>query len=545
MATQTPASPEPLRLKLLLIEDDLTDAALTTRELRKGGFAPEVTRVDHAEALRSALLTPGWDVILSDWSMPGFSGAEALALVQELAPEVPFLFVSGVLGEERAVEAMRAGARDFVVKGNPARLCAAIRRELEETRVRRAQRSAEQALRAEEMRTRLLMDAVPAGIVELDLGGLDAWCQAHFGGDAAALSRRIETDRAVLLDALGQLKLLHTNGEVFRILAVAPNFEALSRGGARFLLPETEAPLTELLAAMCSGVSSHQAALSVVNAAGRRVELLLTYRLATGETSRRGCLSLLDVTTLRQMEERLRVGERLEALGRLASGIAHDVNNLVTVIDSGVSLVELRAGSDPKLHEPLKTIREASQQAAALTRQLLHFSRQGTHRPARVEVNSAIMAIEPLLRRLLGERVGLRLGLEARAALTFIDPSQLSQVLLNLVGNAGDASREGGTVSLDTAVVRLDPNDPRRASFDTEGERFVRITVADAGHGMDDVTRQRAFEPFFTTKPEGRGTGLGLATVYGIVREAHGCVDVESSLGVGTRVDVYLAEVPR
>jgi two-component system cell cycle sensor histidine kinase/response regulator CckA len=236
---------------------------------------------------------------------------------------------------------------------------------------------------------------------------------------------------------------------------------------------------------------------------------------------------------------RLQGMQKMEAVGRLAGGIAHDFNNIVQAIGGYSELLqESLAPGDPR-RETVDEILRAGDRAAALTRQLLAFSRQQVMQPRVLDLNGVVQTIESLLRRLIGEDVSLAARLSPELWSVRADPLQLEQVLMNLVVNARDAMPTGGTITIETENASLDPSAGTDAFSVTRGP-YVLLSVTDTGHGMPAEVRARAFEPFFTTKELGRGTGLGLSTVYGIVKQTGGYIWVDSELGQGTRIRIYL-----
>jgi PAS domain S-box-containing protein len=245
-----------------------------------------------------------------------------------------------------------------------------------------------------------------------------------------------------------------------------------------------------------------------------------------------------DVTAQRNIAEQLRQSQKLDAVGRLAGGIAHDFNNLLTVINSVSDLMLDELGDAERLREDVLDIRDAGSRAASLTRQLLAFSRCQALKPSPLDVNDSIREMSTLLRRLIGENIALDLELSGPLPRVTVDPGQLSQVIMNLAVNARDAMPRGGRILIETSVLELSPE--RAVRFDAEPGRVVQITVTDTGHGMDAETRMHAFEPFFTTRGQGDGTGLGLATVYGIVKQSAGGVIVHSEPGRGATFQIVL-----
>jgi PAS domain S-box-containing protein len=242
---------------------------------------------------------------------------------------------------------------------------------------------------------------------------------------------------------------------------------------------------------------------------------------------------------LRQSEDQLRQAQKMEAVGQLAGGIAHDFNNLLMVIQGDSDLILRRLPEGHGLRRNAEGIREASQQAAALTRQLLAFSRKQVLTPKMVDLNSVVAGMQTMLQRLLGETIHLVTVPSADVGLVRADPGQVEQVIMNLAVNARDAMPDGGRLTLETGHLELDETAAREHSEAVPGE-YVMLAVSDTGCGMDESTRTRLFEPFFTTKEQGKGTGLGLSTVYGIVKQSGGHIWVYSEVGRGTTFKICL-----
>ncbi len=242
-----------------------------------------------------------------------------------------------------------------------------------------------------------------------------------------------------------------------------------------------------------------------------------------------------DVTEQRQLEEQLRQSQKLEAIGRLAGGVAHDFNNMLTAIGGYTALALEHAETGSTLRGDLDEIRKATDRAALLTRQLLAFSRKQVLMPELLNLNGVVLELESMLRPLIGEDVALTTQLDPALGPIEADPGQLHQVVMNLVVNARDAMPSGGAITIETANSDVEENDDA-----IEPGRYVTLTVRDTGQGIDEPTLRQIFEPFFTTKDAGKGTGLGLATVYGIVKQSGGYVAVDSELGVGSAFTIYL-----
>ena len=362
------------------MEDREDDAVLVVRELERIGRPLAWERVDSPGAMRAALERERWDVIISDFVMPGFGAIAALALSREHDPDVPFLIVSGTIEEETAVEALRLGADDFITKGRLARLGPAVLRSLRDSEARQARRTAEQ---------------------------------------------------------------------------------------------------------------------------------------------------------------RLRQAQKMELVGQLAGGVAHDFNNLLGVIHGYGELLRKGLADDEGSQRRLDHILEAAQRGAALTRQLLAFGRRQPLETRVVGLNALVSGMEPMFRRLISEDIEIVTVLDEGLYTVLADPTQLEQVLLNLAVNARDAMEPGGRLTIETANVALDAAYAATHPDVTPGDYAV-LAVSDTGHGIDRDTLGHVFEPFFTTKEPGKGTGLGLATVYGIIRQSGGHVAVYSEPGRGTSFKVYL-----
>ena len=490
-------------LRLLLVEDSETDAELLVRELKRSGFAPQFERVQTPAAMTAALERHPWDLVVGDYSMPQFSGTAAFDLLREKGLDVPFIFVSGTITEETAVRAMRAGAKDCVRKGDLRRLVPVIERELRESEERRARRRAEASYAA-------LVEHAPVGIYRSTPAGrflsANAAAARILGYESPADLLQLDLGRDVYADAAERQRLIALDTYPDREYA---DVEATwkRKDGRRVAV---------------------QLSVRAVRDAEGRVEFYETF--------------VKDVTEQRRLETQLVQAQKMEAVGRLAGGIAHDFNNLLTVILSYSDLLLEDLPPDDPRRDDVVEIRKASEGAGALTRQLLAFSRQQVLQPRVLDLNAAVVHIGKLLGRVLGEDIHLATSLAPGLGAVKVDPGQLEQIVMNLAVNARDAMPQGGRLSIETANVEMDEEYVRGHPLAKAGP-YVMLAVSDSGVGMDAVTQARIFEPFFTTKEAGKGTGLGLATVYGIVKQSGGFIWVYSEPGHGTSFKIYLPRV--
>jgi two-component system, cell cycle sensor histidine kinase and response regulator CckA len=512
MKTSVPASAAgraSLPLRALLLEDNPRDAELCMLELRNAGFELEADAVNSREGFAAKLQSQSYDVILSDYRIPGWNGAEAFRVLQQSGKDIPFILVTATLGEEAAVELIKQGVTDYILKDRLARLPTAVRRALEEKAVREARKGTEEALRRSEARARRLVESNIIGIGIGDLSG----------------------------------KLIDANNEFLKIVCYTS--EELLSGELRWdrMTPpehrETDRQAAEQLSS--TGVASPWEK-ELFRKDGSRVPILIGATTLAADGGVEAVSFILDLSERKMLEQQLRQAQKMEAIGLLSGGIAHDFNNLLSVI-LGYSEVMLdRVDIDGQTRHQCEEIKRAGERAATLTRQLLAFSRQQVLQPAVLNLNTVVVETEKMLQRLIGEDIDLQTSLDPALGSVKADPGGIGQIIMNLAVNARDAMPKGGKLLIETANADPDEQYALHHPPFVPG-RYVCLAVADTGVGMDPETRSRVFEPFFTTKGVGKGTGLGLSSVYGIVKQSGGYIWVYSELGNGSVFKIYLPRV--
>lgn len=489
-------------LSILHLEDDPLDAELVKATLLSEGFKCEISRAATRDEFSSALDRSNLDVILADFTLPGFDGLSALSIARQKRPELPFIFVSGSLGEEVAIESLRSGATDYVLKHRMSRLTPALLRALEEVEQRRLREEFEKKILFQAS----LLDQVRNGIIATDSDG-----------------RIVHWNR--FAETLFQWKADEVMGrEVMEVTFPAKNREKAA----------------QIMSELRSG-GFWEGEVEMVRKDGSIFTgYVIDTLIRSGDTT--GFVGVsIDITDRKSLEEQFRQAQKMEAIGRLAGGVAHDFNNLLTAIIGYSQILISRFDDDDRARSELEEIEKAGKRAAALTSQLLAFSRKQTMQPKMLNLNSIVLDFQKILKRVIGEDVEIEVSLEPDLPHVKADPGHMEQLIMNLAVNARDAMPHGGTLSITTSSQILEKG-YLQENFEVQPGPYVVLTVSDEGSGMDEETKSRIFEPFFTTKEAGKGTGLGLSTVYGIIKQAGGHIRVESALGEGSTFRVFLPQ---
>lgn len=499
------------KLRILILEDSVDDTELIEHELRRAGLDFVSKRVETEEAFISGLEGFAPDIILSDYQLPSFDGISALTRTIETLPDVPFLFVSGTMGEELAVEMLKNGATDYVLKDRLAKLAPAVQRALNEKYDRIKHRLAEQALKISEERYRRITEAISDYIYTVRIENGQPVETSH---SEACFAVTGYTGEEFKDDPYLWLKMVI---EEDRPLVKRQAEEVLS---GHFPRPIEHRIIRKDLVT-------------------RWVEstMVPNYDIHNTLVSYDGILR--DITERRNLEAQLLHSQKMEAVGQLAGGIAHDFNNILSAVINYLYLLGNKAKDDNALNEDIRQISSLVMKASDITKGLLAFSRKHVITSSPVNLNASVRNMEKLLGKFIGEDIEISLRLTDREPVIMSDNAQIEQIIINLATNARDVMPGGGQLSIETDVVTIDSTYVKNEGFGQPGT-YALLTVTDTGSGMDEETRQKIFEPFFTTKGIGRGTGLGLAIIYGVVTQHKGFIHVSSCPGKGTTFRIYL-----
>jgi PAS domain S-box-containing protein len=489
-------------LRLLLVEDSEDDAMLLTRELRRGNYDPVYERVDTAAAMSEALDREQWEIVIADYAMPQFSGISALQVLQQKQLDLPFIIVSGTIGEDVAVGAMKAGAHDYMNKDNLARLVPAVERELREAKVRQERIVAQEQIREQAA----LLDVAQDAIIVQDLE--DRIC--FWNKSAERLYGW--TSQEVIGKKVAELLFADPTAT----LHLTPHPSLLTRKG------------------------EWQGELDQVTKEGEEIIVESRWRLMRDGSGQPKSVLVVntDITEKKKLEIQFLRTQRLESIGTLAGGIAHDLNNVLAPILMGLEIIKMKL-PDPESQKVLATLEASTKRGADIVRQVLAFARGLEGRHAELQVKHLVREIAHMAQETFPKYIDIRVEIPVTPWVILGDATQLQQVLLNLCVNARDAMPNGGKLLIRAENVRLDEN-YARMHLEAKPGIYVLLTVTDTGMGIPPAIIDKIFEPFFTTKPVGQGTGLGLSTILGIVRSHGGFINVYSDVGKGTSFKVYL-----
>ncbi len=608
-------------IRVLLVEDLASDADLARREISRALRSADFHRVETAEDFLNELKVFQPDLIVSDFKLPAFDGLTALRITREESPATPFIILTGSQNEDTAVECMKAGANDYVIKEHIVRLGPAAKGALEQKRLLQEKRLAEEKLKEKTLELEAYFTLSLNLLCIADMNGYfrrlnPAW-EKTLGYSLSQLEGHKFIDLVHPDDIPATMEAMETLSAQHELYGFTNRYRAKS-GEYRWLewrahpagnliysaahdITDRVRMVNELrkfqLAVEESGstveITDSNGVIEYVNhkfekvtgysreeVIGRKPSILKSGRVAPevyedlwrtilsgkewhGELENKTkdgryfwehiSISALrnpqgditnfvavkeDITEKRSLENQLLQAQKLEGIGRLAGGVAHDYNNILGIIIGFCDLSLSQLHKDDPLYQNIDSILKSAKRGADLTRQLLAFARKEIIMPVPVNLNESIQSIRKMLGRLIGEDVELIVQLENDLKQILIDPTQVDQILVNLSTNARDAIRNVGAISIRTTNTTLTP-DFCRMHPGLEPGPYVQLSVSDTGAGIDPDILHRVFEPFFTTKAVGQGTGLGLSTVFGIVKQSDGHIEVNSNPGEGTRFDIY------
>jgi PAS domain S-box-containing protein len=504
-------------IRILLLEDRDSDALLIEDVLAHGGLVCELKRVTTRKEVVEVLQSWGADLIISDYSLPSFGGMEALELRNRIAPNTPFILVSGQIGEEAAVEVLENGATSFVSKARMHRLAQKVEVALSQRAFVEGKARTESQLRESQERFQAISEM-----------STDYATSLAFAEDGSVgiewMTESFEEVFGYSLEELegmgGPLAMVHPDDAPL----AAAQFERIKRG----LIPGD----FELRLVARDGTSRTVSSRSRYywdDSKRRVVRLISAYRDLTDQLKAEADKEVA--------EARLRQAERLESLGRLTGGVAHDFNNILAVVMNYAQFLKDSLGSDDERIQDVEEIAKAATRGAGLVRQLLAFSRHDVSRPEVFQINDEVKDLQRMLESSIGEDIEFDCIFGDGLPSIMLDRAHMQQIVMNLTVNARDAMPQGGRLIMETSSKVIDQTSTWDPTLPLGN--YVCLTVSDTGTGISAETLGHIFEPFFTTKGISQGTGLGLATVHGLMKDARGMVTVYSEVGVGTVFRLY------
>ncbi|MBI4852905.1 MAG: response regulator [Acidobacteria bacterium] len=490
-------------LKILHLEDNDRDAELIKEILISQDVVFDILQVKDRESFIKAFDKDTFDLIFSDYSIPSFSGKLALEIAQERSPETPFIYISGTIGEERAIESIKNGATDYVLKHKLAKLLPAVTRALRETKERSEHKNADIKIR----RQVALIDIAPDAIQEVDFeGNILFWSKGAERIYGWAAQEAINKNAKDLMFKNDPNQFINTAKNVIEKGEWFGELKQVTKSGK---------------------------------------EIVVESRLALVKDNVGGPISQLivntDITEKKKLEAQFLRAQRMECVGALASGIAHDLNNVLAPIMMFIHLLKNRL-PDEKSQKLLSMLESSSQRGADLVKQVLSFGRGLESQRIPIQVSHLISEIQKVISETFPRNIRPVVSIEKDLWAVLADTTQIHQVLMNLCVNARDAMPHGGTLHLLVENIFID-EDYSQKNPDANTGPYVLTTVTDTGEGMSQEIIDRIFEPFFTTKEIGKGTGLGLPTVFSIVKAHDGFISLKSEVGKGTTFKIYLPAI--
>ena len=513
---------------ILIVDDEEQVLFSIDAALKMAGFTNTLQCKDSRE-VDKLLSEQTFSAVLLDLVMPYVSGNELLCFINKNYPDVPVLIITGLNDIERAAECLTTGVYDYFIKPfDKTKLISSVRRTIEYQQVRNENKLMKDLLLSdnfvvsnvsqqrgrnadglrllqktrEEYKSLFFNMPIPSFVIDTNDYSV-MYCNKSFDEFLGFSESQSSYEKMIFLDYIDE-------GERLRFLNELEEYGKVQN--------------YELNGKRKNG--------SVFN-------IILNCRIFKNEGYIDG--SFIDITDRKNLEEQLRQSQKMEPLGRLVGGVAHDFNNILTVIIGYSKVIMMDQKIPGIIKDRIQEIKKASEKAALLIRQLLSFSRKRMGRLEKISLNSLIIDLEKMLRRLLKENISFQINLEAKNDAIKVDRVQIEQVLMNLVVNAMDAMPDGGNIVIETQNIYLD-DDYCRKQYNVIRGPYVMMSVSDTGHGMDEETIEKIFDPFFTTKKRGEGTGLGLSTVFGIVKHSGGHIRILSKLNTGTTFKIYLPQ---
>jgi PAS domain S-box-containing protein len=497
------------KVNILLVEDEDSHAEIIRRAFKDQNSSAVLRIAKNLKEARTAISDNPPQLVVLDLLLPDGSGLDLLPSAGK-NKEYPFLVITSHGDETKAVKVIKAGAMDYVIKSEATladmpRICKRCIREWKNI-IRR--RKAEENLRREHEFSENLINTAQIIILVLDTKG----------------------------------KIIRFNPYMEKLSGYCLK-EVKGKDWFTTFLPEGD--YNRIGALFISAISNNQTGGNVNTIITKdKKKKLIEWQNKTIKDESGKVLGLLtigqDITERKQMEEQIHQSEKMRAIGQLAAGIAHDLNNQLTPILGYADLLGNKVIHDPGLTRYVNKIQIGVKRASEFTSQLLSFSRKGKYILTEVNIHSVISEVVSLLKHSIEKKIKIRQQLNANSSITPGDPDQLQSMFLNISLNARDAMPDGGKLIFKTSVVELDIESCKKSTFDITAGKYIKICITDTGMGMDTETQRHIFEPFFTTKALGKGTGMGLAAVYGIVINHKGFLHVRSEIGHGTTFEIYL-----